>query len=122
MTSTRGRCSPGFTLVELLVVIAIIGLLVALLLPAIQAAREAGRRAQCANQFKQLSLAVINYQDTCRVFPPQGLPIHGAANGWGWAPLIFPFLELQPLYETLKPNIGMAAGSNAGTLPAAQTL
>jgi prepilin-type processing-associated H-X9-DG protein len=108
--------------VELLVVIAIIGVLVALLLPAVQAAREAARRMQCSNNMKQLGLAVINYHDTYRVFPPQGLPTHGATNGWGWGPLVFPFIELQSLHDVLQPNTRMAPNSNLGTLPAAQTL
>ena len=106
----------GFTLVELLVVIAIIGILVALLLPAIQAAREAARRTQCINNIKQLGLAVQNYEDTHGVFPPAGIDYGWAGsssrsysiapsiippprlNVSGWV-MVLPFLEEQALYD-----------------------
>jgi prepilin-type N-terminal cleavage/methylation domain-containing protein len=79
----------GFTLVELLVVIAIIGVLVALLLPAVQAARESSRRMQCANHLKQLALASHNFEDTYKGLPPLRL-----ADNWPtWAAIILPYLE-----------------------------
>src|SRR6476469_182788 len=89
----------AFTLVKLLVVIAIIGVLVALLLPAVQAAREAARRMQCSNHLKQIGLALQNYHDTFGSLPPayladsQGKPIHS------WRVLILPFLENTTLYD-----------------------
>ena len=90
----------AFTLVELLVVIAIIGILVALLLPAIQAAREAARRTECGNNLKQYGLALQNYHDTYKCFPMAGC--NWGARGEpliGWQPRILPFAEQQVLWD-----------------------
>lgn len=103
----------GFTLVELLVVVAIIGLLVALLLPAVQASREAGRRTHCKNQLKQIGLAILNHVDSVGVFPTggntawpeiedyvrNGTPYGPARQGLGWAYQILPYLEAGPVHS-----------------------
>ncbi|MBA3481747.1 MAG: DUF1559 domain-containing protein [Pirellulales bacterium] len=83
------RQKHGFTLVELLVVIAIIGVLVALLLPAVQAAREAARRSQCSNNLKQFGLAYLNYESSKGALPPSRVPCHHGS----WYSEIWPFLE-----------------------------
>ncbi len=97
----------GFTLVELLVVIAIIGILIALLLPAVQAAREAARRSQCTNNMKQIGLAFQNHSSARRSFPageldasPTALTL--GASGVGWSTEILPYMEFKPLYEQLN--------------------
>ena len=91
---SASRRPAAFTLVELLVVIAIIGILVALLLPAVQAAREAARRTQCANNLKQIGLALQNYESTYRVFPPSlTLPASRIGDSWSAQARILPFLE-----------------------------
>ncbi|HTN77380.1 MAG TPA: DUF1559 domain-containing protein, partial [Pirellulaceae bacterium] len=97
----------AFTLVELLVVIAIIGVLVALLLPAVQAAREAARRMQCSNNVKQLGLSLHNHHDTYNRFPPGGandqtpFGTETATSGWGssWMVYILPYIEQNALYS-----------------------
>src|SRR5262245_60446709 len=97
----------GFTLVELLVVIAIIGVLVALLLPAVQSAREAARRSQCANNLKQLALGIHSYADTWQKMPSACMGgITGATDddGWSWATAILPFVEQQALFMQLNPQ------------------
>lgn len=101
----RNVCS-AFTLVELLVVIAIIGILIALLLPAVQAAREAARRTQCVNHFKQWGLALHNYVDTTQGTLPygaQGFFLGGSGRRQSFAPALWPFLEQQALWDQYDP-------------------
>ncbi|EAQ81422.1 DUF1559 domain-containing protein [Blastopirellula marina] len=100
----------GFTLVELLVVIAIIGVLIALLLPAVQQAREAARRMQCTNHLKQLALALHNYHDTFGAFP--AISYDHEVNGgdetrhasWSWGTMILPQIEQTAAYDILSPS------------------
>jgi prepilin-type N-terminal cleavage/methylation domain-containing protein/prepilin-type processing-associated H-X9-DG protein len=110
----RGAAEAGFTLVELLVVIAIIGVLVALLLPAVQAAREAARRSQCVNNLKQLSLAVHNYHDVYNAMPARSGGTQGAGTNAGWLSgwiVLLPFYEQGAMYDQIK------AGDPANGIP-----
>ena len=110
----RSRTRPAFTLVELLVVITIIGILIALLLPAVQAAREAARRLQCQNNLKQVGLALMNYESSNGVFPPScSWNLAAGANlqsvnqnkfGPNWVILILPQLEQQGIYDKFDLN------------------
>src|SRR4051794_26751682 len=95
MTDRRGR--RGFTLIELLVVIAIIAVLIALLLPAVQAAREAGRRVSCVSNMKQIGLALHNYNSVHNVLPPGRINTYVIGNGhcWGAYAQMLPQMEMQ---------------------------
>jgi prepilin-type N-terminal cleavage/methylation domain-containing protein/prepilin-type processing-associated H-X9-DG protein len=97
-----GRFRVGFTLVELLVVITIIGILIALLLPAVQAAREAARRMQCSNNLKQVGLALHSYTNIRGVLPPGAM----SGNGLGFVVMLLPHIEQQALYDQFNFNAG----------------
>ncbi len=111
----KNGARKGFTLIELLVVIAIIGVLVGLLLPAVQQARESARRASCTNKLKQLGLAVHNYADTRSEFPP--LALMGSSGqktpAWAWSALLLPFLEEVNLHNTLGVGSGQPTNNAA---------
>ena len=105
--SRKARFAAAFTLVELLVVIAILGILIALLLPAVQAARESARRGQCSNHLKQIALALANYEGSFKVYPPGRLGCDGSGPctqdhqrvGTSGLVMLLPYVEQQTLYD-----------------------
>jgi prepilin-type N-terminal cleavage/methylation domain-containing protein/prepilin-type processing-associated H-X9-DG protein len=115
LTTARRR---GLTLIELLVVIAIIAVLISLLLPAVQKVREAASRLKCANNLKQLGLAMHNYHDALQTFPPAYVNKGGAYlnSGFpfthGWAPFLLPYIEQQPLYDLYRWDFPQYAPEN----------
>ncbi len=121
----RLRAGRGFTLIELLVVIAIIAILSSLLLPAVQAAREAARKTQCRNNLRQIGIALHTYYDQMSVFPPGYVSAinpdrSDAGMGWGWGSFLLPNLEEAPV--ALEINYSLQVGSPANAVPATLSL
>lgn len=116
------RRQRGFTLIELLVVIAIIGVLVALLLPAVQQAREAARNSQCKNNLHEIGVALHNYHELHLQFPPGYIDQDGIANNnsgpnWAWSAMLLPVLDENPKYEALKVGERTLVANSDGTFP-----
>src|SRR5208282_2265698 len=122
MRVSQSRMARGFTLIELLVVIAIISVLIALLLPAVQSAREAARRAQCVNNLKQIGLALHNYHQTTDNFPLGASEYIVSTNAtrnnnfqwdnWSCHIMMLPYMEMQPMYNACNFSVGNNEGIN----------
>src|SRR5262245_33824272 len=113
MPMSRIGRKRGFTLIELLVVIAIIGVLIALLLPAVQQAREAARRSTCRNNLKQMGLAIHNYLDVSTVFPQPDAIGSCINRHWGWLPKILPYIDETAVYAKWNGADGYSCADQA---------
>ncbi|MBA4062501.1 MAG: prepilin-type cleavage/methylation domain-containing protein [Isosphaera sp.] len=120
----RHRPSPGFTLIELLVVIAIIGMLIGLLLPAVQKVREAAARTQSTNNLKQIGVALHNSEGVTGRYPPgyqaglpgQPVPAVDTGPGWAWGTFLLPYLEQDPLFRQLRLDLPCDHPTNAAAV------
>ena len=113
--SVRLVRQAGFTLIELVVSIAIIGVLAALLVPAVQSSRDAARRTVCKNQLRQLGLALHMYHEVHRCFPPGSYvmgPSFPMQSGWGWGAMALPYIEQSAIYEQINFGLGTGLGGN----------
>src|SRR5438128_7684959 len=118
----------GFTLIELLVVIAIMGVLIGLLLPAVQKVREAANRMKCTNNLKQIGLALHAYEGVNSCFPPgykdgntdpNSTPDNDVGPGWGWASLLLPYYEQDNVYKQINFSqpVGMGVNTQISQMP-----
>ncbi len=108
-------CEAGFTLVELLVVIAIIGILVALLLPAVQSAREAARRTQCTNNMKQIGLGLLNYESTFKRFPAGQKRLVPGGSRYAWSVFVLEYMEEGNIFDQIDLQSSLDSAINKGT-------
>ena len=117
IAARRKRACAGFTLIELLVVIAIVAMLISLLLPAIQAARQASLRTACASNLRQIGVGMHNYHNTYRTFPPGGIEFRSVAKPAGrqiaWSALLLPFVEEQAVSDMLDLRTAFDSAENA---------
>lgn len=114
---SRSAAQPGFTLVELLVVIAVIGVLVSLLLPAVQAARESARRSSCQNNLRQLGVAIHNFENATKTFPPASWAVSTSGDPWSGQSRILPYMEGDTLFQKIDFSQNYSAAANKGLFP-----